>query len=102
MKGENMEKTLEMMVEYILERCTGLETENRRLSHQVDALTQNNDRLMDDYAKQAEKMGKLAKFIRASITWNDSGKAEFMTCVNTPIVEEICEILRIENDKKAN
>ena len=95
-----MEKTLEMMVEYILERCTGLETENRRLSHQVDALTQHSDRLMDDYAKQAEKMGKLAKHIKASISWSDEGKAEFMTCVNAPIIEEICEILRIEKDDK--
>ena len=95
-----MEKTLEMMVEYILERCTGLETENRRLSHQVDTLTQHSDRLMDDYAKQAEKMGKLAKHIKASISWSDEGKAEFMTCVNAPIIEEICEILRIEKDDK--
>lgn len=95
-----MEKTLEMMVEYILERCTGLETENRRLSHQVEKLTEQNDRLYEDYAKQAEKLGKLAKHIKASISWSDEGKAEFMTCVNAPIIEEICEILRIEKDDK--
>lgn len=95
-----MEKTLEMMVEYILERCTGLETENRRLSHQVDALTQHSDRLMDDYAKQAEKMGKLAKYLKPDISWSDEGEADLITCVNTQIVREICEILRIEKDDK--
>ena len=33
MKGETtMEESLKMLVEYVLERCTGLEGENRRLN----------------------------------------------------------------------
>ena len=96
-----MEKTLEMMVEYILERCTGLETENRRLAHQVEKLTEQNDRIYEDYAKQAEKLGKLAKYLKPTISWSDEGEADYITCVNTPIVREICETLRIEKDGKA-
>lgn len=95
-----MEKILEMFTEYILERCTGLETENRRLAHQVEKLTEENDRLYEDYAKQAEKLGRVAKHLKASVTWSDEGKAEFITCVNAPIVEDICDILRLEKDDK--
>lgn len=92
-----MEKSLEMLVEYVLERCTGLETERRRLSQQLQKAEDRNDMLLDGYTKQADQLAKLAKLIKPSITWAKE-KPEFLTIVNTPVVEEICDILRVKKD----
>lgn len=96
-----MEKTIEMLVEYVLEENTGLKTEKRRLEKDVTHLTEQNDRLYEDVAKNADKLARLAKQIKLGVMWNDSDEPDYITIVNTPIVREICEMLRIDRDGKA-
>lgn len=100
-KENIMEHVMEMMVEYILERCTGLETENRRLTHQVERLTEQNDQLFTETAKNADKLAKLAKISKAHITWKD-GRAYALHLYDNEGLLEVIDILRIEEDDKTN
>lgn len=90
-----MEKTLEMCVEYILERCTGLETENRRLEHQNATLTEQNEHLMNDYVKQAEKLAEVAKRVKAKLQFNKEGSVDCLY-MNKEKAEELIDILMID------
>ena len=48
-KGETtMEESLKMLVEYVLERCTGLEGENRRLNKIATAAQETKEQLYDE------------------------------------------------------
>lgn len=91
-----MEKTLEMFTEYILERCRGLETENRRLNHQVTTLTEQNDRLYGEVAQQADKMAQVAKLLKPCITWSEHPSV-FLFGDN---FADLCKLMRIEKDDK--
>lgn len=101
MKGDkNMEKSLEMLVEYVLERCTGLETENRRLEHQNATLTEQNERIMTDYAKQADKFAEVAKRVKAKLMFKKDGSLDCLYMSNEK-AEELIDILRIKANDKA-
>ena len=101
MKGEKtMEKALEMLVEYILERCTGLETENRMLNKGEQRLKDQVDHYLNDNIKQAEKLAELKKEFASDLTWAD-GKPTGMY-ISTRHAVRICEILRIEEHDKTS
>ena len=92
-----MEKTLEMLVEYVLERCTGLEAENRRLEKIATAAQETKEQLFDEVTKQAEKLSKAVKLLKKGIVWN-SYPSLYLSGSN---FEELCNLLRIEKDDKA-
>lgn len=95
-----MEKSLEMCVEYILERCTGLETENRRLEHQNATLTEQNEHLMNDYVKQADKFAEVSKRVKEKLMFNKDGSLDCLY-MGKEKAEELINILRIVLDGKA-
>ena len=95
-----MEKTIEMLVEYILEENTAYKTEIRRLEKEVAHLTEQNDRLYEDVAKNADKLAKLTKYIRQCITWDSKDGRPYLPIYDSTITEEICNTLRIQKDDK--
>lgn len=94
-----MERTIEMLVEYVLERCTSLETENMRLASEVKHLTEQNDRLYGEVAKSADRLAEVTKLIRPGVKW-ENGKVDSVAQYNKLAAERICELLRIETDEK--
>lgn len=98
MKGETtMEESLKMLVEYVLERCTGLEGENRRLNKIATAAQETKEQLYDEVTKQAEKFAKMVKVLKKGIVWN-SYPSLYLSGSN---FEELCDLLRIKKDDKA-
>jgi len=101
MKGETtMEESLKMLVEYVLERCTGLEAENRRLEHQNTTLTEQNEHIMNDYVKQADKFAEVAKRVKEKLTFAKDGSLDYLY-MNKDKTQELLDILRIKLDGKA-
>lgn len=98
MKGETtMEESLKMLVEYVLERCTGLEGENRRLEKIATSAQETKEDLYNEVTKQAEKFAKMVKLLKKGIVWN-SYPSLYLSGSN---FEELCDLLRIEKDDKA-
>ena len=98
MKGETtMEESLKMLVEYVLERCTGLEGENRRLEKIATSAQETKEDLYNEVTKQAEKFAKMVKLLKKGIVWN-SYPSLYLSGSN---FEELCDLLRIEKDGKA-
>ena len=95
-----MEKTIEMLVEYILEENTALKTEKRRLEREVAHLTEQNDRLYEDVAKNADKLAKLARLVKDEVKWDEVGGVDYVTVYTRTKAQEICELLRITKDDK--
>lgn len=93
-----MEKSMEMLIEYVLERCTGLETENRRLTQQIRKAEELKDQFYDGYSKQADQLATLARLIKPEVTWKENGAADYLSIYNTTIAQEICKILRISKE----
>ena len=92
-----MEESLKMLVEYVLERCTGLEGESRRLNKIATAAQETKEQLFTEVTKQAEKLAKVTKLLKKGIVWN-SYPSIFISGSN---FEELCNLLRIEKDDKA-
>ena len=98
MKGEKtMEKALEMMIEYILERCTGLETENRRLSQQLQKAEELKDQFYDGYNNQAENLASIARLIKPHIEWKED-KPYALHIYADEGLPELVKILRIAKE----
>lgn len=95
-----MEKTLEMLVEYVLERCTGLEAENRRLEHRSTTLAERNEHIMNDYVKQADKFAEVAKRVKEKLMFTKDGSLDCLY-MNKDKTQELLDILRIKLDGKA-
>lgn len=93
-----MEETLKILTEFILERQTALEMENKRLSQQLQKAEDIKNQYYDGYNAQAEKLARLARLIRSEIRWAKDGEADYLSIYSARIVQEICKILRIEQE----
>ena len=91
-----MEESLKMLVEYVLERCTGLEGENRRLNKIATAAQETKEQLYNEVTKQAEKLAKVTKLLKRGIAWT-TYPSLYLSGSN---FEELCDLLRIEKDDK--
>ena len=92
-----MEKSLEMLTEYVLERCTGLETENRRLTQQIRKAEELKDQFYDGYSRQAEQLAEIARLIKPHIEWKDD-KAYSLHLYSDEGLPELVKILRIAKE----
>jgi len=92
-----MEKSLEMLVEYVLEKCTALEMENRRLTQQLQKAEELKDQFYDGYSKQAEQLAEIAKLIKPHIEWKDDEAYSLHTYADEGL-PAIVKILRITKE----
>lgn len=92
-----MEETLKMLVEFVLERQTALEMENKRLTQQLQKTEEVKDRYYDGYARQAEQLAEIASLIRPHIEWKN-GKGSELHIYDDEGLLEIIKILRIEQE----
>lgn len=89
-----MEETLKIMTEFILEKCTALEMENRRLTQQLQKAEELKDQFYDGYSKQAEQLAEIARLIRPHIEWKNDKPYSLHTYADEGL-PEIVKILRI-------
>jgi len=92
-----MEKSLEMLVEYVLEKCTALEMENRRLTQQLQKAEELKDQFYDGYSKQAEQLAEIAKLIKPCIEWHDD-KVYALHIYDNEGLPAIVKILKIAKE----
>ena len=92
-----MEETLKMLVEYVLEKCTALEMENRRLTQQLQKAEELKDQFYDGYSKQAEQLAEIARLIRPHLEWKN-GKFYALHIYADEGLLEIIKILRITKE----
>ena len=92
-----MDETSKMLAEYVLERCTGLEAENRRLTQQLQKSEEVKNKYYDGYAKQAEQLAEMARLIRPHLEWKN-GKAYALHIYADEGLLEIIKILRITKE----
>ena len=89
-----MEETLKIMTEFILEKCTALEMENRRLTQQLQKAEELKDQFYDGYSKQAEQLAEIARLIKPHIEWKNDKPYSLHTYADEGL-PEIVKILRI-------
>jgi len=92
-----MGKSLEMLVEYVLEKCTALEMENRRLTQQLQKAEELKDQFYDGYSKQAEQLAEIARLIKPHIEWKDDKAYSLHTYADEGL-PAIVKILRITKE----
>lgn len=92
-----MEETLKILTEFILERQTALEMENKRLSQQLQKAEEVKDKYYDGYARQADQLAEIARLIRPHVEWKN-GKAHALHIYADEGLLEIIKILRIEQE----
>lgn len=92
-----MEETLKILTEFILERQTALEMENKRLSQQLQKAEDIKNQYYDGYNAQAEKLAQLARLIRPHIEWKEEKPYSLHTYSDEGL-QEIVKILRIEQE----
>ena len=92
-----MEETLKILVEYVLEKCTALEMENKRLTQQLQKAEELKDQFYDGYSKQAEQLAEIARLIRPHIDWKE-GKPYSLHTYGDEGLPEIVKILRIAKE----
>lgn len=92
-----MEETLKILVEYVLEKCTALEMENKRLTQQLQKAEDLKDQFYDGYSKQAEQLAEIARLIRPHIEWKNDKAYSLHTYADEGL-PEIVKILRIEQE----
>lgn len=92
-----MEETLKIMTEFILEKCTALEMENRRLTQQLQKAEELKDQFYDGYSKQAEQLAEIARLIRPHLEWKN-GKFYALHIYADEGLLEIIKILRITKE----
>ena len=93
-----MEETLKILVEYVLEKCTALEMENRRLTQQLQKAEELKDQFYDGYSKQAEQLAEIARLIRPHIEWKNDKPYSLHTYADEGLLE-IVKILRIVKEE---
>lgn len=92
-----MEETLKIMTEFILEKCTALEMENRRLTQQLQKTEELKDQFYDGYSKQAEQLAEIARLIRPHIEWKEDKAYSLHTYADEGL-PELVKILRITKE----
>ena len=92
-----MEETLKILTEFILERQTALEMENKRLSQQLQKAEDLKDQFYDGYSKQAEQLAEIARLIKPHIEWKEEKPYSLHTYSDEGL-PEIVKILRIEQE----
>ena len=92
-----MEETSKMLAEYVLERCTGLEAENRRLTQQLQKSEEVKNKYYDGYAQQAEQLAEIARLIRPHIEWKEDKAYSLHTYADEGL-PELVKILRITKE----
>lgn len=92
-----MEETLKILTEFILERQTALEMENKRLTQQLQKAEDLKDQFYDGYSKQAEQLAEIARLIRPHIEWKNDKPYSLHTYADEGL-PEIVKILRIEQE----
>lgn len=92
-----MEETLKILVEFILEKQTALEMENKRLTQQLQKAEELKDQFYDGYSKQAEQLAEIARLIRPHIEWKEEKPYSLHTYSDEGL-QEIVKILRIEQE----
>lgn len=92
-----MEETLKILVEYVLEKCTALEMENKRLTQQLQKAEDLKDQFYDGYSKQAEQLAEIARLIKPHIEWHDDKAYSLHTYADEGL-PAIVKILRIEKE----
>lgn len=103
-----MEKAIEMMTEYLLERCPGLESENRimrqkleRMEEQNASLAEQNVKFLDHESEMAKKLAELAKLINPLVRWKDGNVYLLVPSLGEQKVGRIVELLDIKENYKA-
>lgn len=89
-----MEEILKMLTEYLLEKQTALEMENKRLTQQLQKAEDLKDQFYDGYSKQAEQLAEIARLIKPHIEWKND-KAYALHIYDNEGLLEIIRILRI-------
>ena len=92
-----MEETLKILTEFILERQTALEMENKRLTQQLQKAEELKDQFYDGYSRQAEQLAEIARLIRPHIEWKEEKPYSLHTYSDEGL-QEIVKILRIEQE----
>jgi regulator of replication initiation timing len=92
-----MEETLKILVEYLLEKQTALEMENKRLTQQLQKAEDLKDQFYDGYSKQAEQLAEIARLIRPHLEWKN-GKFYALHIYADEGLLEIIKILRITKE----
>ena len=92
-----MEETLKILTEFILERQTALEMENKRLTQQLQKAEDLKDQFYDGYSKQAEQLAEIARLIKPHIEWKEEKPYSLHTYADEGL-PEIVKILRIEQE----
>lgn len=92
-----MEETLKILTEFILERQTALEMENKRLSQQLQKAEDLKDQFYDGYSRQAEQLAEIARLIKPHIEWKEEKPYSLHTYADEGL-PEIVKILRIEQE----
>lgn len=92
-----MEETLKILVEYLLEKQTALEMENKRLTQQLQKAEDLKDQFYDGYSKQAEQLAEIARLIRPHIEWKNDKPYSLHTYSDEGL-QEIVKILRIAKE----
>ena len=92
-----MEEILKMLVEYLLEKQTALEMENKRLTQQLQKAEELKDQFYDGYSKQAEQLAEIVRLIRPHIEWKEEKPYSLHTYSDEGL-QEIVKILRIEQE----
>lgn len=93
-----MEETLKILTEFILERQTALEMENKRLTQQLQKAEDLKDQFYDGYSKQAEQLAEIARLIRPHIEWKEEKPYSLHTYADEGL-PEIVKILRIVKEE---
>lgn len=92
-----MEETLKILVEFILEKQTALEMENKRLTQQLQKAEELKDQFYDGYSKQAEQLAEIARLIRPHIEWKNDKPYSLHTYADEGL-PAIVKILRITKE----
>lgn len=92
-----MEETLKILVEFILEKQTALEMENKRLTQQLQKAEELKDQFYDGYSKQAEQLAEIARLIKPHIDWKEDKPYSLHTYADEGL-PAIVKILRIEQE----
>lgn len=92
-----MEETLKILVEYVLEKCTALEMENKRLSQQLQKAEDLKDQFYDGYNNQAENLASMARLIKPHIAWKEDKPYSLHIYANEGL-PELVKILRIAKE----
>ena len=86
------------MTEFILEKCTALEMENKRLTQQLQKAEDLKDQFYDGYSKQAEQLAEIARLIKPHIEWKNDKAYSLHTYADEGL-PEIVKILRIVKEE---